>query len=251
MCPLGSPDCYQHDPLRDACSGASCAADEVCCYQEGPAGVSECRDLRNDDLNCGGCDNACEWDEVCLDGVCARGAGASCFETECPPGTWCVSDDPVYRTDPKCKALWVDNDNCGAYGHQCPPNRRCMRGVCKLKRRIPCDGTCGEGESCCWMQGTEFCVDSQNDPNFCGSCDTICASGMVCDQGTCQPWFDVFDPCPPGFMDCKDGPDVVCKDVMHHPKNCGGCGLACSDHSSCVNGACRGPAFGTNHPEEP
>jgi hypothetical protein len=33
----------------------------------------------------------------------------------------------------------------------------------------------------------DFCVDVDNDPNFCGDCETACASGIACIEGDCAP----------------------------------------------------------------
>jgi hypothetical protein len=179
------------------------------------------------------------------------GQGNSCFDIECPEGTYCVSEDWWGQTDPKCKALLVDNENCGWLGHECASNRRCGNGLCRLKRQMPCDGECGEGEQCCWVLGVEVCVDLQNDSLHCGSCDTVCTLGDLCQEGTCQPWYDVWDPCGPfGMMNCGDD-GVDCKDISNDHDNCGGCGLPCTDSGTCIDGECVGPDFGTDMESEP
>jgi len=30
------------------------------------------------------------------------------------------------------------------------------------------------------------CVDPQNDPKHCGTCDTVCPTGQVCTAGSCE-----------------------------------------------------------------
>ncbi len=129
LCPPGAPDCSEHDVTRDICGGeGACEGEgEVCCLDAN--GAASCADTRNDIDNCGGCGRTCEWDEVCLDGVCARGEGISCWETECPDGTYCASDAWLFRTDPSCLALDVDRDNCGWKGHACGEGVRYHRSL--------------------------------------------------------------------------------------------------------------------------
>jgi len=52
---------------------------------------------------------------------------------------------------------------------------------------------CGEARNCC----AEHCVNLQNDPQHCGSCDMPCAFGEYCTQGTCAK--------PPCEKTCADG----------------------------------------------
>jgi hypothetical protein len=241
LCPNDSPDCYEHDPRRDGCGGASCGETEVCCYED-PGRQGVCRGLTDDENNCGGCGHACEWDETCLEGICARGEGLSCWETECPAGTWCVSDVPFFLTDPKCKALLVDNENCGWYGHECAANRKCLNGLCRLKRRMPCSSECDEGTTCCWTLGMELCVDTENDPFHCGSCGTLCSFGNLCQEGTCQPWYNVLGVCGwDDMVNCGTNGELDCKDLSVDNDNCGACGLRCTDAAECVQGACTSP----------
>ena len=94
-------------------------------------------------------------------------------------------------------------------------------------------------------------MDLHNDPLHCGSCDTVCALGDLCQEGTCQPWYDVLDPCEPFGMKNCGGDGVECKDISSDHDNCGGCGLPCTDSGTCVDGECVGPSFGTDMESEP
>jgi hypothetical protein len=237
MCPWDADDCSSYDPRRDLC-GAECSSeDELCCLDE-LSGALVCRDFMDDDENCGGCGVVCEWDEVCLEGLCAQGQGYSCWETECPAGTFCRSEHWWTQTDPQCVALLVDNDNCGWLGHECADNRTCANGLCALKRRMPCDAACAAGESCCWVWGEQTCVDTENTFLHCGSCDNACSLGEVCLAGSCEPWLLAFDPCPFGLVNCGVADEVACQSLATDEQNCGACWNKCPDSAICEDGLC-------------
>jgi hypothetical protein len=241
LCPSWVEDCYDYDPRRDLCGVGCRDVGNLCCV-DATTGAMSCEDVRTDEDNCGGCGTACEWDEVCLDGVCAVGEGMSCWETECPEGMYCVSDVPFFKTNPKCKALLVDNENCGWYGHECAENRACISGLCQLRRRTPCNGECLVGETCCWVLGVETCVDMLSDPFHCGSCGTICECGNLCDEGQCVPWTDVLDPCEIwGQRNCGLNGEIQCVDISSDPDHCGSCGVSCSERAVCSQGYCKAP----------
>jgi hypothetical protein len=250
ICPLAEPSCSTYEPRRHLCGRECSDENELCCLDE-TTGALDCRNIWNDDTNCGGCGVACEWDEVCLQGVCANGQGLSCWETTCPDGMWCVSDDFWGRTNPKCAALLVDNENCGWRGHVCPENRICGGGLCRLKRRLPCDAVCGESEQCCWILGVEFCVDTENDFFNCGSCANICALGQLCEAGQCEEWYDVWDPCPFETVNCGEGGDIECKNLMTDEDNCGGCRIGCGDGAWCEDGKCHELPYPGEFDEDP
>ena len=48
------------------------------------------------------------------------------------------------------------------------------------------DGTCPSGQTLCGVGVFAICVDLQNDPNHCGTCDRACSSGIACQTGICQ-----------------------------------------------------------------
>lgn len=235
-CPSDVEDCVGYEPLLGTC-GPNCQGDGVSCCADG-AGSYECRYVRGDDEeNCGGCGKTCEWDEICLDGVCAVGEGTSCWNTDCSEGTVCVSDDWLWRTDPSCKAIFVDPGYCGYWGEICGDNEICRAGLCLPRMLLPCDLECGHGESCCWVMGQEECLDVESDNFNCGGCGNVCPAGTVCSDGLCEEWYIVFDVCPPGWINCgTSGPE--CVDSKNDFYNCGGCGTICPDSAVCQNGDC-------------
>ncbi|MCP4604587.1 MAG: hypothetical protein GY847_29375, partial [Proteobacteria bacterium] len=235
LCPAGTTDCGAYDPRWGAC-GPGCTEDDLCCID--PAtNDRECRDVINDAMNCGGCDNACDWDQECLEGVCARVDGRSCWSVECPDEMECCQEGILWWKKFKCRSLKTDNDNCGLCGIKCPCNMTCVNGLCIPKHDVPCDMTCWWGKSCCYILGFVTCVDLDDNPHHCGSCATECDSGDVCEDGRCVDWTVITDPCPSGQTNCG-GEDVDCKDTQTDPQNCGICGMICPDNAWCEEGQC-------------
>ncbi|HSN32194.1 MAG TPA: hypothetical protein VLU41_05880, partial [Ideonella sp.] len=87
------------------------------------------------------------------------------------------------------------------------------------------------------------CVDLQNDPANCGSCDHACMAANVenpvCEFGNCT-----YDDCLPGFADCDGDVTNGCEQATATDvNNCGGCGVVCDPKNggavSCVNGSCQ------------
>jgi hypothetical protein len=67
--------------------------------------------------------------------------------------------------------------------------------------------------------------DLSADPFNCGSCGTVCASG-VCETGVCR-------------ADCHGTMcGGVCIDTHSDPSNCGGCGRVCGAGLGCSRGSC-------------
>src|SRR5450631_4517534 len=48
------------------------------------------------------------------------------------------------------------------------------------------DGTCPSGQTLCGVGRFAICVDLQNDPNHCGTCDRTCSPGIACQASDCQ-----------------------------------------------------------------
>jgi hypothetical protein len=95
---------------------------------------------------------------------------------------------------------------------------------------IPIDGAlvCTDPQVIC----NDQCVDTSLDPENCGVCNNICASG-VCLVGSC--------------LVCASDESVcgqTCVDLATDPDNCGTCGNPCGS-GLCSNGQCE--AAGTGH----
>ncbi len=94
-------------------------------------------------------------------------------------------------------------------------------------RRRSLAGGCATGETDCG--GT--CVDTQSNAQYCGDCDTSCASGEVCNEGQCD------SSCASGLEQCGND----CVDTQTSLADCGGCGMACAPPNAvgaCVSGEC-------------
>jgi hypothetical protein len=128
---------------------------------------------------------------------------------------------------------------------------------------------CGCGIMC----GTT-CVKAQTDPNNCGSCGTVCATGAICQSGSCtcstlgdQPCSGVCvneqtdtnncgacgnrcsatgQSCQAGTCACPSGETVcsgACVNELTDPNNCGACGNKCTvTGQSCQSGTCACPS---------
>lgn len=98
---------------------------------------------------------------------------------------------------------------------------------------------CPEGQTDCHG----ICVDLDNDPNNCGSCDTRCMEGEICREGNCLP----NNNCTPPLENCGG----ICVDTRYNPNHCGGCNHKCGSGQACMNGICTGgecPSGQTNCP---
>ncbi len=92
---------------------------------------------------------------------------------------------------------------------------------------------CPMGQTMC---GTS-CTNTTSDPANCGSCGTACATGQLCNAGTCSARCD-----PPRMVCMGMGGAMSCVDVQTDTANCGRCGMACAMGQSCTAGTCACPA---------
>ena len=119
---------------------------------------SKCVDLFTDRNNCGSCYNACDSDEVCLEGNC------------------CKKNETLCGLRFRCIDLSKDDKNCGACGVGCHPDYEvCWRGKCI----IPCsDATL--------FRCNYVCVSLQRDKKNCGKCGIQCKKDDICANGYCK-----------------------------------------------------------------
>jgi len=93
---------------------------------------------------------------------------------------------------------------------------------------IPTPGACN-GSTLIACSG--LCVDPTSDPNNCGGCGNVCATGQKCWASTCQG--------PPACgnamqTDCNG----TCTYTASDNSNCGACGVVCVSDQVCESGAC-------------
>lgn len=177
----------------------ACAAEETCiagecqpeCSCGGLACGGQCVDNRSDPSNCGTCGTVCTSPSVCADGACVAA---------CPPGTTACGG--------ACAYLDHSVDHCGACDTPCANLEVCAASACTLNpcafgdrfcdcMCVPpseancadCGDVCDTGFTCCprlWTEGY-ICVDLMSNPEYCGTCSTMCPAGNNCVDGTCTP----------------------------------------------------------------
>lgn len=236
--------------LNSFCGG--CPPGSVTCGNDG------CVSLDSSNQHCGACGYACADHQpstpVPPHMMYSCNAG-SCSELRCvedDSGKWadCNGDVTdgcevnVLSVDPVLGAPFYDPSHCAACGNTCAADQRCFDDVTTLTdTSVAC--RCGGGLSVCDRQ----CADVQNDPFHCGACNNNCAAGAalgptmipICDKGRCGAT------CAAGLSDCNQNVVDGCEaDVLHDPRNCGGCGIACDVAAGqpCVNGECLTQACG-------
>lgn len=193
MC-LGQYDAQCTDSI--GCTEGECLTYTCRC----PTGDHHCGGecLPNDELNCGGCGNACDADEACVLNQC-----------QC---------DPEGPTPDSCGGECVNTENnpqhCGFCNRQCLANNTsCIAGAC----------ACSPGFTDC----SGNCVDVDTNTAHCGTCNNSCSpSSEDCVAGACV--------CAVGYTDCSG----TCRDLNNDPFNCGMCGNACNGNRICTGGSC-------------
>lgn len=200
-------------PVTD---GTTCATGTCC--------GGACVDTTSDRANCGGCGKACSGVNTCISGVCRLEGGVPPIATtgtqSCGPGlTSCGGG---------CVDISSDPSNCGSCGNVCPAAQSgfvsaCASGSCFFERA---PASCASGLASCGGD----CVDTSSDPNHCGGCDTVCASGQICFNGACA----TDNRCASGLTSCNG----TCVNLTSDAGNCGACGNACPSGEICFGGAC-------------
>ena len=138
---------------------------------------------------------------------------------------------------------------CGKVGDPCGQDADCCNG-----------GRCARNGTCRCKAGLTDCGGNcrnlQTNPNHCGACGTVCASGL-CVAGVCCPprracagvccppgarcvlspfgGFTCVQACPPGQTRC--GGDQ-CVDTQTDAGHCGNCLTSCSSNTTCRGGTC-------------
>ncbi len=185
------------------------------------------KDQDETDVDCGGT----------LCGPCSGGrlckSGADCETGTCSSGV--------------CTSCTAENPGCTADLEPCGLPSDCASGHCQESTiPSPCSPT---GRYCIPAQ----CFDGVADTNpvgfdesdvDCGSaCNIGCANGKTCFgscdciSGNCTGGLCAAR-CRLGFGDCDANPKNGCETDLRTDSNCGGCGIACAQDSSCLSGRC-------------
>jgi len=127
-----------------------------------------------------------------------------------------------------------DGGMSGGVGTTCPSGQVCAQGTCAVSCTpgfIECNGTCIDPQ-----RNRDHCGASAGCGVTGGSAGTTCASGAVCNQGSCSP------SCQPGFVNCNG----TCIDPLTDRTFCGASGACmagtegtvCAAGNVCNAGAC-------------
>ncbi|KDE03139.1 hypothetical protein MVLG_06336 [Microbotryum lychnidis-dioicae p1A1 Lamole] len=212
-------------------SGSSCVAGQcqaASCNNGGiwnPSSMA-CQNCNSDVNNCGAIGKVCSFPRGT-----AQCQSGNCVLTGCNSGSYMVGGQCV------ALSLSTDTNNCGAVGNVCNfangagscSNGKCVISTCSTNYAKATDGS-----------GNAFCqwVNTQSDPNNCGTAGNKCpsllnAASTTCTSGKCG-------------ATCNNGYDwdsgmSFCRPVTSDPNNCGRYGNTCkitNGIASCVNGAC-------------
>ncbi len=214
---LSSVPCPAGCPSGQVCFNSACVAD--CVLAGGSLCGALCVDLLGDDLNCGGCGNACSGNQVCSDGGCS---------ILCPATlTACIGASGASY----CTNLLGDSTNCGACASACASDQICLDGGCQSAAIL-----CPAPQTLCALNGGgSACRDLQSDPRSCGTCVTACDAWEACDGGHCVG----PSSCPAGLALCPTSTgSTTCADLQTDIDNCGRCGDSCGMLAACTSGGC-------------
>ena len=227
--------------------GSACANGTVCgtstCQVSCPGGQINCGGTCIDPLtnrgNCGAsgaCGNgggsagsACLNGNVCASGTCQ----VSCPGGQINCGGTCV--DPLTSRS-NCGASGACGNGSGSVGAACANGNVCASGSCQVScpgTQINCGGTCIDP-----LTSHGNCGASGACGNGGGTAGTTCASGNVCNAGSC------LVSCPSGQINC----DGTCVDPLTSSAHCGATGAcgngggsvgaSCGDGKICTSGSC-------------
>jgi hypothetical protein len=151
----GEGDAGEPDGSVDDGGGNDCEAPLTICG-------FDCVDTEDDPRYCGDCTTSCPGGYVCDAGECMDPGDCRTNGIGCSGFTFCdQATGECLRGCTNAQQCNGDHEICDASIHEC---------VCAA-----------EFERCAFD-----CVDTQNDPRFCGDCATSCPSGDVCEAGTCM-----------------------------------------------------------------
>ena len=259
-CPMGQT-CEQSGDFAQ-CAKQLCKPGQVGCNASGEQVVVCSADGANQIVK----QDCAAQGQRCRDGACRSLA--------CQPNQRFCGDSGVRlcNADGSASTAW---QNCDQNQYCDPQSLTCKQGICAPK--LPtCDGTvattcnaagsgylpggidcaaqldrqcvqgaclCAPGLADCDGLGKNGCeANVSTDPDNCGGCNMVCSSSHMATR-TCDD--SCNGACQMGFDDCngdklKDGCE---SNVTSDAKNCGGCGVVCSNNHvqpSCSGSSCNG-----------
>jgi hypothetical protein len=93
-----------------------------------------------------------------------------------------------------------------------------------------------------WPDACDCVLDElDTDEQNCGSCGTVCSSGLQCVQGSCVDTQNDMNNCGQVGLACSEGficHQGICLDLENDENNCGLVGRVCPSGSTCNAGSC-------------
>jgi hypothetical protein len=170
-CAVGSSTCGSTAccPSGQCCNDVCCPPGSTCC-----GGV--CADTSSSVTNCGSCGHVCNGSNgtpSCVAGQC---------EITCNPGFANCDGNPNNGCETNLNTSVL---NCGSCGHICSfphATPACTAGACIIAACNPpfanCSGNPFNPNGCD--------INTQTDPNNCGTCGLVCPTGLSCNFGICS-----------------------------------------------------------------
>jgi hypothetical protein len=238
--------------------------------------VDELFDLQTDDFNCGGCGIVCPTGVKCASGRCGDGTQTPTLppppRDEGSSGQVQIGICPGLDGAIICVDLLSDPANCGGCGTVCAAGQFCGLGTCISKDKLPAGtapppvikptcplpppptggadagvGSCPASvpDTCKTESGRIYCTNLLYDNASCGACGVACQAGAFCRDGRCiyeggSGGGSTTPICREPFKLCSDPfGGSHCTDLTVDPRNCGGCGIACTGATFCAQGRCQ------------
>ncbi|MBX7100429.1 MAG: hypothetical protein K1X89_22110, partial [Myxococcaceae bacterium] len=257
-------------------TGGVCAFGVGVSGQTGPkAGTccnGACVDPTQDNKNCGSCGRTCAAGTLCIgDFLSSARCVPKVSGTDCPvscmSGTSCLGGicTPTSCNFPgavcslgtgggvccgsfgsQCTNVFSDINNCGGCNIACGAGTSCVDGVCQTATACAqgqngryCSTDGGTGQACCPAKG---CSDFATDPQNCGRCGNVCATGLTCSAGSCIALTCTAATEKQTCAASGGGTGTCCASSCTQLKtdvnNCGTCNRKCAAGETCSNGTC-------------
>jgi hypothetical protein len=254
---LNTNTCQCECPPDETCTTTGGTVNPNTCQCECGSGLTrcgnQCVNTATDPNNCGGCGTACASGEGCVNGTCSNfcpnqmtgccacyytnpttlhriytctGAtvGSCITRSECEETCQATTPPPGYVHGGVVYICERATSNEPVFCHAFGPDPRFTGVTCGHEICAPTGSQCPSGQTPCGGQ----CVNVSTDPNNCGTCGNVCATGTSCVNGQCG--------CPTGTTLC--GGQCVPSCTGGQVLNPTTCQCECPIGASLINGEC-------------